>query len=457
MSGVLQAVFQNFSNSISYYLTAYSRLSANTYGFQGDLTYDSATDKVYIGQSYTGTAVGWSRLTTSTFAPDYSAINTNGYNFYRPMRQPTTGNMIAMASSPQSNSAILSSYTTANPPVVSWSRQANVSGIPSYNSDIRPMWNFTVQSDGTILLFGYAIGYFGVCCNSRYTPVITKLSADGTTLTNFATGNSGGSVDYARCAGGIVAASGNVYAYCPRTKGGTANGLSVVKFDSSGTVLWKNYYNSTSGNGYTWSPTTTSRFLAVDSSENVYSSGALGSYAMVTKMDSSGNVLWARWWTPTNGGFYGGSIVLDSSNNVYVWGGYGGWVYLLKYNSSGTLQFARQWLSTSIIAYSVNNGSGAIALANDGSLMFGWYGVDSSGVYGFPYYAKVPTDGSKTGSYTINGVTWEYSAASGTDAAWPWGVAADSSLTFGSTPTLSTTSNTVSVSTVSPTQYKTTL
>lgn len=235
--------------------------------------------------------------------------------------------------------------------------------------------------------------------------------------------------------------SGNIIAV--GTDYQTPRGGFVVKFDSSGAVVWQIKLLTHIGS------------VAADPSGSIFVSGG----GALFKLSSSGAIIWQRAVT----GFSGGAVSLlsDASGNcVAYWGnalmkfsgsgtalwGYGvdlpssmylslgddGSYYLYstysgpifaKFNSSGVLQFARSL------------GTGGASVAASAGKIF----VGSSS-----YVGRVPNDGTKTGSYTITGpsssITATYSVYSASST--------PETLTV-TTPTFTSTANSLTINSAS--------
>lgn len=190
---------------------------------------------------------------------------------------------------------------------------------------------------------------------------------------------------------------------------------SITKYNSSGTFQWNKLYGNYGGNNFYIFALTT------DSSGNTYATGtatnSAGQAMFTIKVNSSGTIQWQKQLLYSYSYAYGGGICLDSSGYVYVLGLDGGSgvpsgtsspAVIAKYDSSGTLQFQR-YLYTGVSGYDIGMG---IQVDGAGSMLVG---VTGGATGYFDLLAKLPTDGSKTGTYTVNGKTVLYTAASFTD------------------------------------------
>jgi hypothetical protein len=267
--------------------------------------------------------------------------------------------------------------------------------------------------------------------------------------------------------GVFVDGSGNVYATGQLPQGG-ANDAFVTKLNSSGTKQWT---RRISGPLATGSRSEVGTSVTADSSGNVYAVGRYRSSAgpyetYVIKYDSSGTVVWKRNLADYNLASqrydYGQGIAVDSSSNVYVSGRYkvqGSTTYmcLIKYNSSGTLQWKRQLGDATDVGAISTDPSGNIYIGTS-YYSSGYYGLlakyDSTGAIqwqrvledggnksvivfdikatasavlvasrmantsnGFVgFLGKIPLDGTKTGTYTmVSGYSMTLAASSKTE------------------------------------------
>lgn len=183
----------------------------------------------------------------------------------------------------------------------------------------------------------------------------------------------------------------------------------VGKFNGdNGAALWANRVVSNPSSFYAgWG-----RGVGTDSSNNVYvASQASGNSTNVCKFNSSGTVQWIRNFGTGSGSFAEPrDMAVDSSGNSYTLIG-SGELYIVKYNSSGVIQWQRR-LQCSPNTYFQPQG---ITVSPDGTIFY----INSrpNGDVNENICAKLPTDGSKTGTYTVSAYTYIYSVSSLADAA----------------------------------------
>lgn len=133
---------------------------------------------------------------------------------------------------------------------------------------------------------------------------------------------------------------------------------------------------------------------------------------LIVKLDTSGALIWQKTYGDALSGLdmEAQSVTVDPSGNVYMTVNktvppFGNVFYVVKLSSAGTLLWEREFSSPAgnFEAYDVFYKTGFLYIAGtapNGS------GFDTS------FLAKLPDDGSGTGSYVLNGATVNYQASS---------------------------------------------
>ena len=285
--------------------------------------------------------------------------------------------------------------------------------ILKYNSSGTLQWQ---RNLGSFQSIGSAVG----CDSSDNIYVFGRSNANGSYFDGIvAKYDSSGTIQWQRrlspstnnpfyVEGGSVDSSGNSYI----VGSSSSNRAIIAKYNSSGTIQWQKQlyydYGGASNANFTKS-------MTVDSSGNIYVGVSWSIFDSqqrnIVKYDSSGTLVWQK-SISTTGEYYvfHGNMTTDSSGNLYVtFGEISDMPFFVKFDSSGNVIFMRK------VSFD-NGGSGAggpIFISNAGDIYFAVntssYGVNQGRVE----LLKVPGDGSKTGSWTIDGRSYTYSAKTG--------------------------------------------
>ncbi len=156
--------------------------------------------------------------------------------------------------------------------------------------------------------------------------------------------------------GVAVDPTGNIFVvgyYENQSRGGLQELSSPVllKYDSSGSLIWKASLGSVMGQIYAYA-----NRVATDASGDVYVIGGTRSYAandalLLLKYNSTGSLLWQTAWR-LGGGAEGLGLAVDSSSDsIYVTGSYPSLpslsinrtAIIMKFNSDGNLVWQKTW------------------------------------------------------------------------------------------------------------------
>lgn len=263
--------------------------------------------------------------------------------------------------------------------------------------------------------------------------LIAKYDTSGDLVWSRVLAGTGGDV-----AAGIAIDSNDDIYFAGQTLSGGAGGddVLIAKYNSSGVIQWQRTLGDADDQGAT--------SIAIDGSDNIYLAGLteapVGSNFLLAKYDTSGNLTWQK----ELGGSVsetGRGVKTDSSGNVYIVGetdsegeGFDD-ILVAKYDSAGVIQWQR------LIGGSPGDDQGNnISFSTQDYMVIAGFSRNI-GVGGTDaFMAKLPNDGSLTGTYTLGG-TVVYQAATLTD----------------STPTLTSAESTLTDSAVSLTEATSTL
>lgn len=252
------------------------------------------------------------------------------------------------------------------------------------------------DSSGNTYLQGWS-GQYPATANIGYLKFNSSMSVTASGILNYG----GASVGPA---GGNIDSSGNLYFSGYVYVSGQPR-LLLAKITSSNVVSWAYTYNL-GGSALSTGVTT----LPIDSSGNIYVHSNAGSTGYITKINSSGTEVWTK--TLSYGATYGAStIVLDPTGaNLYIaaYVGPSGSEKnrVIKMDtSSGNVSFEREFTTSSgtntpYFAVNVNSNSYAIVASATISSV-------TKTIFG-----KFPTDGTKTGTYSVGGISVVYGAPS---------------------------------------------
>ena len=194
--------------------------------------------------------------------------------------------------------------------------------------------------------------------------------------------------------------------------GGSPGDAFIVKYDNLHQIVWQK--NISRGSTYYEAIES----LALDTSGNVYGVGYSnpnsGGDGVLLKFNSSGALQWSKYIGNTGErSTYG--VACDSNDNVYVIGkdstnqSSGRDFLIVKINSSGTVQWKRSFG----VFGRYSNGYAIAVDSKDNIVVSGSvYFVPGTHTGGYDYQnlliARFPSDGSGTGTYSLNGYSFTY-------------------------------------------------
>lgn len=320
--------------------------------------------------------------------------------------------MYDTALSPDEEYVYTTGYTTATyakAVIFKYDKSGNLQWRKEWGDTSNKQENWACETDSSGNL--YIVGGHHYIGTSNYHAYIVKL-------------NSSGVIQWQKLLGTEIAlfrdiaidSSNNIYV---GGSGGSPGDIYVAKYNTSGTLIWQknisrgsNYYEACNA-------------IAVDTSGDVYIAGfsndgnSSSDHPYVLKLNSSGAFQWSRYF-----GNYNTdesrveSVTTDRFNNVYIVGmdktnNSNRDVLIAKMNSSGTVQWKRSFgiNGENLAGYSIKTDS------KDNIVVGGDIYITGSGGYGVRDYflARLLSDGTKTGTYNLNGGSWVYQSTTLSD------------------------------------------
>jgi hypothetical protein len=182
--------------------------------------------------------------------------------------------------------------------------------------------------------------------------------------------------------------------------------MPIVKYDNDGNYIWQRRFANTSYNTIGYTSTS-------DSTGNVYFAGETDvggatRKAFLAKINSSGNLIFQKRISTTTLYDTINGITTDNDNNIYIAGQSGSNAYVSKLNVQGNIL----WQQLLCPPVGTVNFQG-IAVDTTGSTIYlsGTASSAREASYSDIIFAKLPADGSKSGAYTVAGVTYTYRSA----------------------------------------------
>ena len=382
---------------------------------------------VFITKYNTSGTIQWQRSLADSLAAG------SQYDFGNAIATDSSGNVYVTGrfyNASLGTNAFITKYNTSG--TIQWQRSLKDSRAAASQNDYSQ--GIATDSSGNV----YVTGFFSTSSNGQNV-FITKYNTSGTIQWQRSLADSLAASSQSDWGNAIATdSSGNVYVtgYFSNSSG-SAN-VFITKYNTSGTIQWQ---RSLADSNAAASQSDVGYGIATDSSGNVYVTGSFynasnGQNVFITKYDTSGTIQWQRSLKDSlsagsqNDNSYG--IATDSTGNVYVTGDFknsssGFNAFITKYNTSGTIQWQRS-LADSFAAGSQSDYGYGIATDSTGNVYVSGRFKNSSGSANV-FITKLPNDGTKTGTWTIDAThILTYATSSLTDAAGSL-TAATSSLT----------------------------
>lgn len=211
--------------------------------------------------------------------------------------------------------------------------------------------------------------------------------------------------------GVCVDASGNIIVSgSSRINTAGTQAMVALKYNTSGTYQWGYAYKNDS------STLANQGIVAADSSDNIYLVSQSGYQQCFMKADSSGTFQWGKNIVAE----HLDSVTSDRTNNyLYIGGDYryssgsqADDYLIVKVNTSGALQFARTL--GFVGSAGRDETTFGLAISSDSKIVFDGIAYRDNTSTASNLFGRLPTDGSKTGAYTVSTKTMTYASVSPT-------------------------------------------
>lgn len=253
----------------------------------------------------------------------------------------------------------------------------------------------------------YVGGTFAVSSNAiRLRAMVAKYNSSG--VLQWQTGLTPAVVnDDSGLTGMVLDSSGNIYIAGNAPTGATYDQGLLAKYNSSGALQWQVAITKATGLSNFYG-------ITIDSSDNIFVCGQAvtntggTSYGIVAKYNTSGALQWKKQIGDSGGNPVLTGITVDSTGNIYTTGSSGdASSYIIKLDTSGALQWQRNFSGSPYYArfYSIDIDS------ND-DLILGGNTRDTGVNINQMLMLRIPSDGTPTGTYTVNGIDFVYSTSS---------------------------------------------
>lgn len=262
------------------------------------------------------------------------------------------------------------------------------------NNNGVPQWQKRLDGSSDVIGYGVSVDSSGnayACGQSESSkPIIVKYDLNGGSIWQRGLSFAGGVKGWYYAVD--VDPSGNIYACGEADITSPYRSLILVKYDTSGSVIWQRRLG-----GVTAATHVSGYAVSASQSGDVYVGGTIiGPALMVAKYNSSGTLQWQKQVSGITMAW--GGIDTDPSGNVYVSGyanisGYMEQFCIIKFDANGNIQWQRQ------LGGYASEISTCLSVDVSGNVYVGGY-TDAWGNNDF-FFAKLPSDGSLTGTYSF--------------------------------------------------------